>query len=156
MSKKLSLAVLAVIIGVSPAGGREIFTGPVAASVIKVIDGDTFEARARIWLGQDIVVRVRLDGIDTPELRARCDQEARLAAEAKSFMAERLRVAGSEGGRVALEDIHYGKYAGRVLAKVRLADGSDLGGVLIDAGLARAYDGGTRPDWCGDKIPAAG
>ncbi len=46
------------------------FQGPVAAHVSRVIDGDTFEASAAIWLGQAITVRVRIAGIDAPELRA--------------------------------------------------------------------------------------
>ena len=87
-------------------------------------------------------------------MRARCAREARLAERARGFTAAHLNRAADS--LVTLEDIHYGKYAGRVLAKVRLADGSDLGKALINAGLARAYDGGARPDWCGEASPAAG
>ncbi len=152
---------LAAVVGLGmmavagPVGGREVFAGPVAAHVIKIIDGDTFEARAQIWLGQEIVVRVRLDGIDTPELRARCQREAQLAAQARGFTAARLWPTEDSAGVVALEDIHYGKYAGRVLARVRLADGSDLGSALIAAGLARRYEGQTRPNWCDGEDTAA-
>jgi endonuclease YncB( thermonuclease family) len=41
------------------------------AEVVRVIDGDTFEARVRIWPGMDVTTRVRLRGIDAPELHAR-------------------------------------------------------------------------------------
>jgi len=32
---------------------------------------------------------------------------------------------------------------------LRLADGRDLAATLINANLARAYDGGPRQGWCG-------
>ena len=55
------------------------FEGPVSADVVRVIDGDTFEANAQIWLGETIAVRVRVAGIDAPELHARCEDEYRRA-----------------------------------------------------------------------------
>jgi endonuclease YncB( thermonuclease family) len=42
------------------------------ADVIRILNGDTFEARARVWPGLDITTKVRLRGIDAPEMRARC------------------------------------------------------------------------------------
>jgi hypothetical protein len=46
-----------------------------SAEVVHVIDGDTFEARVAVWPGIEIKTRVRLRGIDAPELHARCDHE---------------------------------------------------------------------------------
>jgi endonuclease YncB( thermonuclease family) len=37
---------------------------------------------------------------------------------------------------------------GRLLATVRLSDGRDLGGVLIQEHLAKPYPDGQQPDWC--------
>lgn len=136
---------LAMGLTANGAQSREVLAGPIAAEVTQIIDGDTLEVIARIWLGQEVAVRIRLDGIDAPEMRAKCSREAVLAEEARRFASAWL----SQAVLVTLEDIRYGKYAGRVIAKVRLADGSDLGRALIDAGLAQVYDGGTRPDWCG-------
>jgi hypothetical protein len=34
------------------------------AEVLRVIDGDTFEARVRVWPGFDIAIEVRRRGID--------------------------------------------------------------------------------------------
>ena len=48
------------------------FSGPVSATVSRIIDGDTFEASAMIWLDQQISVRVRIAGIDAPELDQIC------------------------------------------------------------------------------------
>ncbi len=46
-----------------------------SADVTRVLDGYTFEARVRIWPGQDVTTRVRLRGIDAPEMKSRCDDE---------------------------------------------------------------------------------
>src|SRR5437764_15297572 len=51
------------------------------AEILRVLDGDTFEARVRVWPGLDITTKVRLRGIDAPELRAHCEDE-RVQAEA--------------------------------------------------------------------------
>jgi hypothetical protein len=37
----------------APAGAKESLAGPVPATVERVIDGDTLEIRARIWLAKN-------------------------------------------------------------------------------------------------------
>ncbi|HEY4125465.1 MAG TPA: thermonuclease family protein [Rhizomicrobium sp.] len=118
------------------------FEGPVRAEVTHVVDGDTFEARAAIWLGQSIEVRVRIAGVDAPELHARCDEELARAQAARDWLIKRI-----EGGEVRLSSVHYDKYGGRVDAVVR-DSGGDVGVALIAAGLARPYSGGHRGGWC--------
>ena len=140
----LAATALAVLVAASgDAGMRDVLAGPVAAEVVEVVDGDTIAVRARIWLGQDLETRVRLAGIDTPELHGKCARERRLAAAARDFVRMRLGA-----GAVALRDVQLGKYAGRVVARVTTADGEDVAAALIGAGLARAYDGGARSGWC--------
>lgn len=39
----------------------------VSASIVRVVDGDTFVARAFIWPGHEVTVHVRVLGVDTPE-----------------------------------------------------------------------------------------
>jgi micrococcal nuclease len=125
------------------ADSASVFSGPVSAHVDRVIDGDTFEASAAIWLGQQISVRVRIAGIDAPELRARCDAERRRAEAARSYLGQRI-----EGGEVRLSSVRYDKYGGRVDASVTDLRG-DIAYAMIRAGLARLYDGGRRAGWCG-------
>ena len=127
----------------------ERLAGPVAAVVTRVVDGDTLEVRAQIWLGQELSVRVRLAGIDAPEAGSNCAKERALAQQARTFVAERVRPApGAPPPLVRLRDIRNGKYAGRVLARVEGPAGLDLGSALLAAGLARRYDGGRRRPWC--------
>ncbi len=118
------------------------FDGPVRADVTHVVDGDTFEARAAIWLGQSIDVRVRIEGVDAPELHARCDDELTRAQAARDWLARRIG-----GGEVRLSSVHFDKYGGRVDAIVQ-DSGGDVGAALIAAGLARPYHGGHRGGWC--------
>ena len=51
--------------------------------MIRVRDGDTLVVAARIWVGQEIVIDARINGIDAPELRARCPRERALAQRAR-------------------------------------------------------------------------
>ncbi len=46
------------------------------------------------------------------------------------------------GETVTLENVKYGKYAGRVVADVRLEDGENLATKIINQGLGREYHGG--------------
>ena len=63
----------------------EALAGPVAATVERVVDGDTIEVKAAIWLGQTLIIRVRIDGVDAPELEARCAEERKLAPRRAIF-----------------------------------------------------------------------
>ena len=68
----------------------EVLPGPVAADVVRVIDGDTLDVLARVWLGQTVQVRVRLDGVDAPELRGRCAGERAQAEEVRAWLVRQL------------------------------------------------------------------
>ncbi len=139
----------------SEAGAQDRLAGPVPAEVISVIDGDTIEVRALIWLGQVVSTRVRLAGIDAPELRGKCARERALAERARAYLLARL--GGEDRAWVRLRDIRYGKYAGRVLARVETAGGEDLGRGLMAAGLARPYAGRARAPWCEEAgAPSSG
>ena len=65
-----------------------------SAQVLYVIDGDTFEARVHLWQGLDITTRVRLRGVDAPELKAQCLDESRMAQAARTALVQLL----AEGG----------------------------------------------------------
>jgi endonuclease YncB( thermonuclease family) len=134
-----SLALVAPLSG--PA--RERLPGPVTAAVEEVVDGDTLRVRARIWLGQELSVLVRLRGIDAPETRSKCEAERALARRAAAYLR-----AATGTGHVTLTDISGGKYYGRVLARVTTAEGRDVAAALERVRLARQYSGGPRQPWC--------
>lgn len=114
------------------------------AEVIRVIDGDTFEARVRVWPGLDVDTKVRLRGVDAAELHARCDGEL---AQAQAARAALERILG-EGG-VTISRVGIDKYGGRVDATIATHSTADVSAALLNGGFARAYDGGRRGSWCG-------
>ena len=111
--------------------------------VIRTVDGDTFEARVHLGVGLDLNTRVRLRGIDAPELKAACPEELRMAEAASAALRSLL----GEGG-VAISNIGPDKYAGRVLADVATKKTGNVSAALLAAGHARSYNGGHRSGWC--------
>ena len=114
-----------------------------AADVLRVYDGDTFEARVRFGPGEVIRTKVRLRGIDTPERDARCAEEAAMAETARRALADLLAQ-----GNVTVTQLGRDRY-GRLLAAVSTRGTPDVSAALLRRGVARAYDGGPRPGWCG-------
>ena len=114
--------------------------------VLYTIDGDTFEARVHMLPGHDLVTRVRLRGIDAPELKAQCAKELQLAEAAKEALRNLLRQ-----GEVAIYNIGPDKYEGRVVADVATKRTPNVSAALLEGGYARAYGGGHREGWCSGK-----
>src|SRR4051812_1936516 len=113
------------------------------AEVTRVIDGDTFEARVHVWPGINITTRVRLRDIDAPEFKARCMEERVKAEAARDRLAALL-----QEGEVFVSRVGLDKYGGRVLAAAATRKTPDVSAALLQAGLARAYDGGRRDGGC--------
>lgn len=105
--------------------------------VLRVVDGDTLVLK--VADGDERTTRVRVWGVDTPELARQDGSKPAepLAAEAAAFTR-----AFVSGGRVTLRlEPHRlrGGY-GRLLAHVDRADGTPLGPALIRAGLSKNDD----------------
>ncbi len=113
------------------------------AEVVRVIDGDTFEARVHVWPGLDITTKVRLRGIDAAELRARCPAERAKAEAARDALSAMLAE-----GTVGVFDVSLDKYGGRVVAGARTRSIANVSTELLGRGLARRYSGGHRESWC--------
>jgi endonuclease YncB( thermonuclease family) len=144
VGRALAPALCLALLPAAGAGGEDRLPGPVPAELVRVVDGDTVDVRARIWLGQTVETRVRLAGIDAPERRGRCAAEREMAERAADLLARSL-----SAGAIALRDVEYGSFAGRVVARIEAA-GTNPSETLLAAGLARPYSGrGPRPDWCG-------
>jgi endonuclease YncB( thermonuclease family) len=114
------------------------------AEVVRIIDGDTFEARVRVWPGLDVDTKVRLRGIDAAELHARCGRELTKAEAARDALQALLAQ-----GDVRLSQIGIDKYGGRIDATVATRTTADVSTALLNGGFARAYNGGKRGTWCG-------
>ena len=104
--------------------------------IVRVYDGDTFFCNIHQWpkiLGENIGIRI--NGIDTPEIRG---SDKTRALKARAITYEKLTSAEV----IVLKNIKRGKYF-RVIADVE-CDGEDLADVLIKSGFAVRYDGGKK------------
>ena len=86
--------------------------------------------------GDDI--RVRVNGIDTPEIKGKCEKEKYDAKQAQQMVADILK----DAEQIVLRNMERGKYF-RIAADV-IVDGESLGDMLIEAGMAVRYDGGKK------------
>jgi endonuclease YncB( thermonuclease family) len=105
-----------------------------------VIDGDTFKIGQR---------KVRIIGIDAPEVHARCRVEVRLAEQATAKLQALLNQGAFEMvGRLGDMTDRYGRDL-RIVRRLR-ADGSvqSIAEDMRESGLARRYLGGLRGGWC--------
>jgi endonuclease YncB( thermonuclease family) len=97
-----------------------------------VLDGGTIYVQGK---------KVAIAGVDAPQIqRARCENERAHGIEAAVRLADLLN-----GGKVTVSAPFRDPY-GRAVRKVRVG-GDDVGGTLIDTGVAREYDGAGQ-HWC--------
>ena len=113
-----------------------------AVDVVRTIDGDTFLARVHQSGGRDLVARIRLRGIDAPEMKASCQSELDKAEAATDALRNLL----GQGG-VTIYNLGTEKY-GRVLADVATRRTTNVSAAMLAGGYARSYNGGHRDGWC--------
>ena len=103
---------------------------------IKVIDGDTIHIRSE---------KIRVLGIDAPEIKGNCQSEVVLAQKAKRRLADLIG-----GNQIVIDRQGRDKYR-RTLAKITLGN-RDIGSILMSEGLARKWESKWRPGldeiWC--------
>lgn len=87
------------------------------------------------------IFKIRIYGIDTPELRGTTGRIKDLAYEAKHF----TKMVLENAKVIELRNMRRGKYF-RVVAEVYVNDAS-LAKMLLDKRLAKEYYGGTKPLW---------
>jgi micrococcal nuclease len=123
-------------------------TASAAITVTRVKDGDTFEIAAPWSPFPKLEWSVRVLGIDTPEkgYLAKCQREKDRALQASDMARDLIAKSGNE---VTLSRVKHDKYGGRFDADVTLKDGTSYAKALLDAGLAKQYNGnGPKPNWC--------
>ena len=113
------------------------------SKVISVYDGDTFRVDINSLssiVGKNIPIRV--NGVDTPEIKGKCEYEKKLALKARDFVRAKL----ANAKEIKLTNLQRGKYF-RVVANV-IVDGVSLEQELLDNELAYEYSGGKKLSWC--------
>ena len=111
--------------------------------VVKVYDGDTITIASKLPImpiEQQPIYRfsVRLNGIDTPEIKGSGEEEKACATRAKEFMAEHVLFK-----HVRLENVSMEKY-GRLLATVISQENKNMNELMVEKRFAVKYDGGTK------------
>ena len=108
---------------------------------VNCYDGDT--CRFNINNVPDIFgykMPVRLRGIDTPEIRAKCPAEKEMAYKARDFIRSIL----NNGKRIELHNLDRGKYF-RIVADIYVDD-VNVAELMIEKGLGKPYE--ENIDWC--------
>lgn len=109
----------------------------------RVVDGDTIDVEIDLGFYQFGVYRVRLLGVDTPELRDRDPDERERAKEAKTFVVKwfAAHIDCIEGGEVVVNTEKADSF-GRFLATIAcLAHNTTLASELLESGHAKVYRG---------------
>ncbi len=145
----LPTAVLTALLLAAPSyaseSGKQIeIAGPVAAEIIRIIDGDTILVAAKPWPQQTMEVYVRLRGIDAPELKSACSATRDAGRQARSALASLT----SDQGEIQLTHISGDKYFGRVVADISFPDGRNPAQEMLSAGYVSPYDGGRKAKDC--------
>ena len=116
------------------------FTFPIQGGrVIKVYDGDTITIASKLPFTDSPLYRlsVRLNGIDTPEIKGKTDDEKMAAKQARDAVSNLIL-----NKYVILQNIQTEKY-GRILADVFIGE-LHLNNWLVNERYAVKYDGGTK------------
>jgi len=113
------------------------------AKFVSNYDADTITVDVNDWpaiIGEHISVRI--NGIDTPEIKGGNEKTKALAKEAKEF----VNILLSGCSSITLKNPQRGKYF-RIVADIEF-NGLDLGTILKAFNFAVEYKGdGPRPDW---------
>jgi micrococcal nuclease len=126
--RSASLALWLALAACPVAAGAQVPGETFEAVVARVVDGDTIDVRRA---GDRQALRVRLDGIDTPE-----------RGEPFASAATRFTRAETFGRTASVRGTDIDRY-GRLVARVTIA-GADLSVALVRAGLACVYRKYTR------------
>ena len=111
-------------------------------------DGDTIYIHMTALPAPISKMSVRVRGLDTPEIKGRCPEEKRRAAQARDEVRRWLANARNNGEAVLFCAPEWGRYGGRVVATVNVK-GRSLADHMINNNLGRVYDGRTkRAGWC--------
>ena len=144
-----SLTASILFLFITSSAYAESFGDYIGAEYVRNYDGDTITFNLREFhpiIGKGISIRV--NGVDTPEIRGKCKAEKELARQAKELIGALL----SKANKIDLLNLQRGKYF-RLVADV-IVDGINISDALLEADLAVRYDGGKKvKGWC-SKLPS--
>ena len=138
------LALSFLISGSTTVNTKQKFGDYEGAIYVSNYDGDTITfnlPNLHPIIGKKI--SIRLNGIDTPEVKGKCEKEKYDAEQAREMVRDILK----DAEKIILKNMQRGKYF-RIASDV-IVDGESLGNMLIVAGMAIRYDGRKKTHkWC--------
>ena len=116
----------------------------IACADLRVVDGDTIKCIDARNEGLAVAEQSHVLPV-APETgsRAKCDQERRLARDAKQRLSQLVKAPG-----VKIEDSRAVDSSDRPLVRIRLPNGKTAGQMLIDEGYAVVWTPGYKRPWC--------
>ena len=113
------------------------------AKCVSVYDGDTIHVVFKMPNHNECYKWViRVNGVDTPELRTRNKYEKQLGYKARDFLSSLIL-----DKIIILECLDFDKY-GRLLGEIyNEGNEKSISIQMIEQGHAKAYDGGTKTKW---------
>jgi micrococcal nuclease len=110
--------------------------GPYHGVVDLVHDGDTVNCKLDVGFDLTVYVRVRVNGINAPELSTAEGKAAR-------DYAQTLLPSGTD---VEVVSLGWDKFGGRIEGRIAAAELGDFAAAMLAAGKAKPWDGkGARP-----------
>lgn len=105
------------------------------AKVVRVIDGDTIEVMIDFGFHFSKTMHIRLDGIDTPELRGGTLETKAAARKAKQFVIDEV-----DGKDITLLSIKESDKYGRCVGRILYDNDKDLTELLLEKKLGKVYN----------------
>lgn len=137
---KLFALALTLLTSLAVAGWQQLPEYTVASTWVK--DGDTVHVFVATWPGQTSDSAIRVNGINTPELRAKRKCERRDAVAALTFAEHWF-----SQDNVKMRLIKYDKFGGRLVGEF-FHNGSSYADEVLKRGLAVPFNGRTKkPVW---------
>lgn len=113
----------------------------IEGKVVSVYDGDTVKI---VFPFKDTMYKwnCRLSGIDTPELRTKCEAEKEFGYKVRDILREKIL-----NKMVRVRCGEFDKYGRLITQIICLEDNCIVNNWLIQHDYALAYDGGTKQSW---------
>lgn len=118
------------------------------ATIVRVVDGDTYDMNVDLGFSVTMGMRVRLADVDTPELNSQDEEERKKALEAKEFVAQyeghevTIKTRMTRAGK---ERQTFGRYVADVSVPWEVQPGKerfvDLGELLVERELGKLWGG---------------
>jgi endonuclease YncB( thermonuclease family) len=93
-----------------------------------------------------MTMKLRLFGVDTPELSSKNPLEKEVAREVTEFLKKKI-----EGKYFTCELVKHDKYGGRVVGKLCYKN-RDLSDILLEHRLGKCYEGGNKGAWKEEEL----